>query len=252
MCGEQRHRQPWRCRTRGSPPRVRGTDCLKWRHFHVTRITPACAGNRSPQWMGGMGKWDHPRVCGEQTKLPNVTILPLGSPPRVRGTVLNFWIPDEMRRITPACAGNRTGCNRLYRPMGDHPRVCGEQFIDSLTIKSHRGSPPRVRGTGLSMTCPSSSVGITPACAGNSYLAYGKEYGVKDHPRVCGEQCRTPPHPGEGKGSPPRVRGTETAFFCSYMAERITPACAGNRSAFYSLNSIYSDHPRVCGEQVQT
>ena len=69
---------------------------------------------------------------------------------------------------------------------------------------------------------------------------------------MCGEQyipaspvCHTP-------GSPPRVRGTETAENTTYADEGITPACAGNRSKSLFNAAFRTDHPRVCGEQSKT
>ena len=52
------------------------------------RITPAYAGKRSMfvdnfEWGG-----DHPRLCGEKVSLVKVGMLPLGSPPPMRGKVL--------------------------------------------------------------------------------------------------------------------------------------------------------------------
>ena len=52
----------------GSPPRVRGTASLPTRPNNAIRITPACAGNSLPRTGSPYTAWDHPRVCGEQTK----------------------------------------------------------------------------------------------------------------------------------------------------------------------------------------
>ena len=89
----------------GSPPRVRGTAIQRFRLLDDLRITPACAGNsrhRVPL-IGGIG--DHPRVCGEQREVQPPVLAALGSPPRVRGTVLHFFCAICNLGITPACAG---------------------------------------------------------------------------------------------------------------------------------------------------
>ena len=50
--------------------------------------------------------WDHPRVCGEQFGAVADMPRARGSPPRVRGTVVEFVLGDPNPGITPACAGN--------------------------------------------------------------------------------------------------------------------------------------------------
>mgnify|MGYP007011902323 CR=1 FL=1 len=93
------------------------------------------------------------------------------------------------------------------------------------------GSPPLARGTGdLSAYHPIDN-GITPACAGNSLDKKESRMGIRDHPRLRGEQSRAPVIHSARGGSPPLARGT--GGFCPllYRGFRITPACAGN-SAF--------------------
>ena len=90
---------------------------------------------------------DHPRMCGEQNQLLMDQVPIPGSPPRVRGTVLQESMGNLGGGITPACAGNSW---RLVRRGGggqDHPRVCGEQLLLWIFIMRQMGSPPRVRGT---------------------------------------------------------------------------------------------------------
>ena len=168
-------------------------------------------------------------MCGEQLWKPPSIISRIGSPPRVRGTAFRQTIRRWELRITPACAGNSYFRLVVVRLGQDHPRVCGEQACGSCKEDRMKGSPPRVRGTGLSMTCPSSSVGITPACAGNSDIELTGSGQNRDHPRVCGEQHLPYRQCGSGKGSPPRVRGTVCDTSTARSVYRITPACAGNR-----------------------
>ena len=107
VCGEKAPRHLALCCILGSPPRVRG----KARHLvrgAVKRgITPACAG-KSPFFPGVPGlRWDHPRVCGEKN-IPQIHISrSTGSPPRVRGKVVESWNSCVFSGITPACAGKR-------------------------------------------------------------------------------------------------------------------------------------------------
>jgi len=69
------------------------------------------------------------------------------------------------------------------------------------------GSPPRVRGIPLQGMDEARKVGITPACAGNTNVAFLIELEGEDHPRVCGEYLVSLTTAQTKWGSPPRVRG---------------------------------------------
>ena len=237
MCGEQ---AAWRSRptlVEGSPPRVRGTAPLPFRRGLRAGITPACAGNSHLKFLLFFRNKDHPRVCGEQVFLLSSFGFYKGSPPRVRGTgkpaARNLWAA----RITPACAGNRCVDLRRKPRQRDHPRVCGEQFGDGAPVLGEAGSPPRVRGTGLSSPCLAPASRITPACAGNSRCRVLVSVAAQDHPRVCGEQRSWTGCSGPGRGSPPRVRGTDGRADGGLVGTGITPACAGN-SIHLRLSSL--------------
>ena len=167
VCGEQCSSSVVPKNVRGSPPRVRGTAIQSPGDIRRGGITPACAGNSRSYRAKTRGRWDHPRVCGEQGQVLAKNGDGEGSPPRVRGTASAAPIMDLTRWITPACAGNRRIC-RLYRwRKPDHPRVCGEQLAPTLGVTASSGSPPRVRGTVAENRPYLSVIRITPACAGN-------------------------------------------------------------------------------------
>ena len=132
------------------------------------RITPACAGNSTHIRRCDSQLRDHPRVCGEQHLPFSQSASPLGSPPRVRGTAIFSALGKTLKRITPACAGNRSSFTVKFSGQGDHPRVCGEQKSMSRLTCMLLGSPPRVRGTEGVLSWTNNGSRITPACAGNS------------------------------------------------------------------------------------
>ena len=134
----------------------------------------------------------------------------------------------EAGGITPACAGNRPAGSPPFPQCRDHPRVCGEQTATPIVLIEHMGSPPRVRGTVGQPFQGFRRHGITPACAGNSFVPIQPRRNVEDHPRVCGEQRIHSPAVAVLVGSPPRVRGTDAADQGETGDIRITPACAGN------------------------
>ena len=249
MCGEQWRWIPTARREMGSPPRVRGTvDDLRLGGGKVG-ITPACAGNSAYTAAPNSQIGDHPRVCGEQPYGFPSYMMDEGSPPRVRGTVLGALLSAPVVRITPACAGNRTKPGWGGNGIWDHPRVCGEQMHRKTHLYCNIGSPPRVRGTGLSDSAHRTPVRITPACAGNSPCSHSCRAPARDHPRVCGEQFSTLRENLGLWGSPPRVRGTDLPRLIQLAVFWITPACAGNSQTIHLLQIRQKDHPRVCGEQ---
>ena len=147
-------------------------------------------------------------MCGEQRGGGDRIRAPVGSPPRVRGTDGHgVWYFDR-RRITPACAGNSGKYGPKFAQSWDHPRVCGEQISLILPFCSHKGSPPRVRGTDGHGVWYFDRRRITPACAGNSASVWSYRLWHS--------------------GSPPRVRGTGPNVPAFGDHAGITPACAGN------------------------
>ena len=52
-------------------------------------------------------------------------------------------------------------------------------------------------------------MGITPAYAGKSILSPSTDYGVGDHPRLCGEKAGTAGFDSGIVGSPPPMRGKD-------------------------------------------
>ena len=69
---------------------------------------------------------------------------------------------------------------------------------------------------------------------------------------MCGEQGGQHAAVVHELGSPPRVRGTAVCPHRLDGPPGITPACAGNSAAITFLISGGKDHPRVCGEQVDS
>ena len=188
VCGEQGDGGFGGARPPGSSPRVRGTDCRQRCVCARCRFIPACAGNRYFHTRTTFLNPVHPRVCGEQPSLQPPDLSPVGSSPRVRGTVGGQGCRIGGRRFIPACAGNRPGCRLPRATATVHPRVCGEQLACALAAPLGTGSSPRVRGTAISGPCLLADCRFIPACAGNRPKAKLIFYPTPVHPRVCGEQ----------------------------------------------------------------
>ena len=93
------------------------------------------------------------------------------------------------------------------------------------------------------------AMGITPACAGKRTQYFPACSCIWDHPRVCGEKSFGDVVALDAIGSPPRVRGKDSAAFRFLGGGRITPACAGKRKSPLISSVTRWDHPRVCGEK---
>ena len=70
-------------------------------------ITPAYAGKRLETASLIVRNQDHPRLCGEKLSFPLPIVEVIGSPPPMRGKVVNICILRPCWRITPAYAGKR-------------------------------------------------------------------------------------------------------------------------------------------------
>ena len=97
-------------------------------------ITPAHAGNSAGGGLFFCVVRDHPRTCGEQYRLKMHFNRVLGSPPHMRGTVALGCVIGVLLRITPAHAGNSTDGLQRFILSEDHPRTCGEQRSQAISM----------------------------------------------------------------------------------------------------------------------
>ena len=198
--------------------------------------------------LGGRGTV-HPRVCGEQecgACRPGRTVRFI---PACAGTAAVHSHILAKFRFIPACAGNRAKALSKYCDNAVHPRVCGEQIEGEVDGNSHRGSSPRVRGTGGGQILDGLRGRFIPACAGNRAGPIASRRAGAVHPRVCGEQPIAVVAVSGRSGSSPRVRGTGDVCGKGHDGLRFIPACAGNRATAAISLSLKPVHPRVCGEQ---
>ncbi len=192
VCGEQIALQIGKSRKDGSSPRLRGTDRPPDDRSLACRFIPASAGNRDRRGISGGGQPVHPRVCGEQTGATGRRASANGSSPRLRGTGHALGERGRFFRFIPASAGNRDHARAGQDPPAVHPRVCGEQARRRRKPHRHRGSSPRLRGTGPPSRRNRGETRFIPASAGNSEFLQQSRRNVTVHPRVCGEQPACP------------------------------------------------------------
>jgi len=111
-CGEQARIRHLRELEEGSPPRLRGAAAVATIWMTLNRITPAPAGSRLSALFFGAAV--------------------SGSPPRLRGAAWLVGVWAGGLRITPAPAGSRLDLPQSKRQREDHPRACGEQFLQDF------------------------------------------------------------------------------------------------------------------------
>ena len=155
-------------------------------------------------------------------------------------------------RITPAHAGKRFLRINANVRSWDHPRPCGEKDFNSTRVSHHVGSPPPMRGKGISSPLPSAALGITPAHAGKSIQGNTRYRCRQDHPRPCGEKLAKSLVSSPQQGSPPPMRGKAKISACAKKSIGITPAHAGKRVPGARMVYDAEDHPRPCGEKRYT
>ncbi len=207
VCGEKKSSTNAVFGPLGSPPRMRGKEPIPLCTTRTVGITPAYAGKSRFCPSSHSTSWDHPRVCGEKTTAAEPLVGVGGSPPRMRGKVLQPIRPLDHLGITPAYAGKSVSLSSQVCQGVDHPRVCGEKFPRPLLVLCLSGSPPRMRGKAPNGMRPLKPSGITPAYAGKSGARRLPHPERWDHPRVCGEKVFRTILATTTWGSPPRMRG---------------------------------------------
>ena len=191
-------------------------------------IIPAYAGNTSNTRLRVRTPRDHPRVCGEHDFDSSKFGGDLGSSPRMRGTHELFDGFGQAAGIIPAYAGNTSLLTRFSSMSQDHPRVCGEHFIEQTDAPRIVGSSPRMRGTPVLRSFRGLRMGIIPAYAGNTGRQSCRPFWRRDHPRVCGEHSQSVGQLQPWVGSSPRMRGTRVMQCDDRACGGIIPAYAGN------------------------
>ena len=125
-CGENAGTERYYPHQLGSPPQVRGKPWYRRRHWGILRITPAGAGKTMTRSSPPRATRDHPRRCGENLWRWKLDLESAGSPPQVRGKLVDIVVWVVGLRITPAGAGKTSQRSRRCSGAGDHPRRCGE------------------------------------------------------------------------------------------------------------------------------
>ena len=206
-CGDRFSRHQ-RARARaGSSPRLRGPVVALEGQRAQVRIIPAPAGTGTAARNGSRCSADHPRACGDRTRMAALSVCNCGSSPRLRGPATPRRGAAARRRIIPAPAGTGHHAGRGAGCRADHPRACGDRQAHHFSHRPMIGSSPRLRGPVEAGEHAVAAFRIIPAPAGT---------GRRCSRRSCAVA-----------GSSPRLRGPARGDARECGWPRIIPAPAG-------------------------
>ena len=247
MCGADGAVAPGQLLNYGSSPRVRGRPHWRPPSEWVSGLIPACAGQTAAPAKSTCRQTAHPRVCGADPPPRPGRWHVQGSSPRVRGRLRIRKPLDPDPGLIPACAGQTDPGVRVKIVPGAHPRVSGADVQKLAGNRGFLGSSPRVRGRPRFCVPAPVSVGLIPACAGQTLYGYALGGGYRAHPRVCGADPGEDTTVPSGAGSSPRVRGRRFQLLQQQVDRRLIPACAGQTARTSARRTAPRAHPRVCG-----
>ena len=148
----------------------------------------------------------------------------------------------------PACAGKTGVSPERLTPMGEHPRVRGENIDKTPGQTPQKGTSPRARGKRSQWSQTPGGGRNIPACAGKTELLLITAHGIEEHPRVRGENLLRSLWHRHDWGTSPRARGKRFSFSCTVLYYGNIPACAGKTLELACWVLFYWEHPRVRGE----
>ena len=131
----------------GSSPRLWGTLSLKYKPTGTRRFIPTPVGNSVERLIAHQKTQVHPHACGELFTPPRISSSPIGSSPRLWGTLFCFQFIEFHHRFIPTPVGNSPICGGKVRITQVHPHACGELTQRLTKSNDVSGSSPRLWGT---------------------------------------------------------------------------------------------------------
>ncbi|RYQ24032.1 hypothetical protein PG2029B_1428 [Bifidobacterium pseudolongum subsp. globosum] len=236
----------------GSSPHMRGKLSEHRMWVIDTRIIPAHAGQTYLYGGRDHAKPDHPRTCGANSMFSTGTVYWVGSSPHMRGKPAEPLQQGVEHRIIPAHAGQTRDIAWRAGRTPDHPRTCGANYFASGNFFGRYGSSPHMRGK-LRADCSARAPRwIIPAHAGQTMRNRSSRPLPADHPRTCGANAPNTVFLMPRTGSSPHMRGKLSDSRPPPQSPRIIPAHAGQTSNPRRKSWKPTDHPRICGANVDS
>ena len=247
MCGGTLRRAPGVPNLQGLSPRVRGNRSPSVIKVARKRSIPACAGEPYSECASCIVGAVYPRVCGGTQLRVIHRDNPGGLSPRVRGNRAAGYIPTEVPRSIPACAGEPIWDWATENVDKVYPRVCGGTAGCPGGNGGCPGLSPRVRGNPHKEFPQVQPVGSIPACAGEPRALMIVAVISSVYPRVCGGTGQVTVQVLSRIGLSPRVRGNPHRDLFGGPTVGSIPACAGEPGRHYRIPVGDGVYPRVCG-----
>jgi len=247
-CGEHLVTQAYVTGPAGSSPRMWGTPLHTPQSSYRNRFIPTHVGNtkieRGKFFEGAV----HPHACGEHLPFVHQADFLLGSSPRMWGTQLSDFPPQEYNRFIPTHVGNTEEREAKRRANLVHPHACGEHVANAQSPSSPIGSSPRMWGT-LSPGIERGDGGrFIPTHVGNTAPGAAGKGCSAVHPHACGEHHPEDAPPLLTSGSSPRMWGTPDLFNDGEIPVRFIPTHVGNTGDGAPAGAACPVHPHACGE----
>ena len=151
----------------------------------------------------------------------------MGSSPRVRGRPDVLGDSHGATGLIPASAGRtRRGAAKTAASRA-HPRECGADRNQALSLPGGEGSSPRVRGGLNQRVHLLAGQGLIPASAGRTRITQSLWVIWRAHPRECGADFSAGVTSRSPRGSYPRVRGGQPSPGRWFLLVGLIPASAG-------------------------
>ena len=129
----------------------------------------------------------------------------------------------------------------------DYLRVCGADPITCTVFLAKPGLPPRVRSRPCEPSGGIPAVGITSACAEQTFRSFFVPVRSEDYLRVCGADIFPALIALAAIGLPPRVRSRRRHAAWWSRCVWITSACAEQTGCTTGPSPPSRDYLRVCG-----
>ena len=231
----------------GLSPRVRGNHTVEAPSAPKSGSIPASAGEPLPGWTKPLTRTVYPRECG--------------------GTVLNIWLGNATKGLSPRVRGNRAQGGPISSDAGSIPASAGEPSRSFSFCSMPRVYPRECGGTLAAASGKLEYVGLSPRVRGNPIVTAQKEMDGRSipasageprveckvhrlqtvYPRECGGTRTNRTHTDSRRGLSPRVRGNRSRSNRSHSRIRSIPASAGEPAWMDASISGYPVYPRECG-----
>ena len=167
---------------------------------------------------------------GENAAVVTAAFSSKGPSPHARGKRPRLRTHPGRRGTIPACAGKTRPAAASRTASPDHPRMRGENRVDSTNTNVDDGPSPHARGKLLRPHQRRVSVRTIPACAGKTSTVQVSGSPPPDHPRMRGENESLSTMGERAFGPSPHARGKRSQAMPRGCGCRTIPACAGKTS----------------------